>query len=187
MPSVLSNGGLFLRRIFLTTVCAVLLVLLCTSCSKGGGLLVRTPQVAQQFETEMKICAGELELTASVKRYGTELWEMEVTSPETLAGLTVTLNADGAKAALDDLEMTIAPENIREGAVFSLLFKAMDNVCTTGKLNCEESDNGLVYTGDFSGMLYNLTFAKSDLSPLSLEIPSAAFTAQFLSFTEISG
>lgn len=168
-------------------ILSVISVLLFTSCSVKNGILSASPELNTPFETDVKIQAGELEMSGSAKRYGTGVWEMKAVSPETLAGLELTYNDDGVKASLDDLKLDIPMENIRDGAVFAQMFKALDSAAAAGELSCTQSEDGMVYSGEFSGGPYTLTFDPETLAPVKLEIPAAGIFGEFENYRVMTG
>ncbi len=156
---------------------------LLTSCGGGGGILVKTPELNVPFEADIKIQAGELEMNGSMKRYGMGIWEMSADSPETLAGLELSYNSDeGVKASLDDLSLDIPAEDIRDGAVFAQIFKAVDSAAAAGELSCMETEDGKVFSGEFAGKSYSITFDPESLAPAAIEIPSAGISGEFENF-----
>ncbi len=154
-----------------------------TACGGGGGILVKTPKLNVPFETDIKIQAGELEMNGSMKRYGTGIWEMSAEGPETLAGLELSYNGDeGVKATLDDLSLDIPAEDIRDGAVFAQIFKAVDSAAAADELSCTETEDGKVFSGEFAGRSYSITFDPESLVPVAIEIPSAGISGEFENF-----
>lgn len=174
---------MFRTKFLYTIILAVLLVTVFTSCG-GKGILTKAPELNVPFETGIKLQAGELELTGTAKRYGTGIWEMELTGPETLAGLSLSYNADeGVKAELDDLSLDVPMENLRDGAVFAQLFKAVDSAAAAGELSCTETEEGKTFSGDFSnGGSYSITFDPESLVPTAVEIPAYGITGEFFDF-----
>ena len=163
----------------------VIITIICTSCNnKNINFLTGTPDLNTQYKAEMQVQAQELEFTCAVRRYGTEFWEMTVSAPDTLAGLCVSMNSEGVKATLDGLALDIPAENIRDKAVFALIFKALDNAAAS-KLSCTETEDGMYYEGDFGGTIYRVTFDKESLKPTLLEIPEAALTAEIKGFETV--
>ncbi len=163
----------------------VVILLICTSCnSKNISFLAATPDLDTQYEAKMQVQAGDLEFSAVAKRFGTEFWEMSVESPDTIAGLEIQMNSDGVKAALDELEIDIPADELRDKAAFALIFKALDNAAVS-KLSCTETEDGMFYEGDFGGTIYRITFDSESLKPVLLEIPEAALTAEIKGFETI--
>ncbi len=164
-------------------VLAAVTVMLAACGGGGGGILVKTPDINVPFEADIKIQAGELEMNGSMRRYGTGIWEMRAEGPETLAGLELSYNGDeGVKATLDDLSLDIPAEDIRDGAVFAQIFKAVDSAAAADELSCIETEDGKVFSGEFAGKSYSITFDPESLVPAAIEIPSAGISGEFENF-----
>lgn len=172
-------------------VLSVIILIICTACNKnGGGILNKSPDLSKPFQSAVKLQAGELELSGTIKRYGMGIWEMTVDSPETLAGLSLTGNDSGVTASLGELELEIPMENINEKAVFALLFKAVDSAesaAAAGFLTCKDTEDGKVYSGEFSCGTYIMTFDPQSLALTKIEIPAAEICAEFTDFKVITG
>ncbi len=179
--------GKFRKYAGLFIILSAIIITIFTSCSGKIGVKSKTPDMNVQFETNMKVQSGELEFTGSMKRYGTGLWEMRVDSPETLAGLSLSYNDSGVKAELDGLELDIPVEDINDGAVFGLIFKAVDSAASAGELTFTENEDGKAYTGEFAQGTYSITFDPESLAPVKLEIPEVSLSAEFSGFHILTG
>lgn len=180
-----------MRGKFAAIILCVVTLFICTSCNKsGGGILSKSPDLSKPFQSSVKIQAGELELDGTVKRYGMGIWEMTVNSPETLAGLSLTGSDSGVTASLGDLKLEVPIENVNDKAVFALIFKAIDNAASaaeSGVLTCTDTNDGKVYSGEFSFGTYTMTFDPQSLALTKIEIPEAAICSEFTDFVIISG
>ena len=187
------NGGIFIskfkRAAKVTAIAAVsaAAALVFSSCGANKGMLVRTPDLNVPFETEMKIQAGELEVNGNMKRYGTGIWAMSAESPETLAGLEIAYSDGGVKAKLGELELDIPMENINDGAVFAQIFKAVDSAAAAGELYCSDTEDGKVFSGNFAGEAYSITFDPQTLAPVKIDIPAAGISGEFENFRIMTG
>ena len=168
------------------SILLVMSILLCTGC-KDGGLLVKSPDMNVPFRSDVKVQAQELEFEGTIKRYGTGMWSMNITAPETLAGLNISCNDEGVTAELDGLTLEIAMEDINSGAVFAQIFKAVDSAAAAGTLSCTETEDGKIFTGEFSGGEYKLTFEPQTLVPVAIEIPSSGIFCELKGFSIING
>ena len=168
------------------SILLVMSVLMCTGC-KDGGLLVKAPDMNVPFESDVKVQAQELEFEGTIKRYGTGMWSMNVTAPETLEGLNISYSDEGVTAELDGLTLEIAMEDINGGAVFAQIFKAVDSAAAAGTLQCTETEDGKVFTGEFAGGEYKLTFEPQTLVPVGIEIPSSGIFCELKGFSKLDG
>ena len=159
------------------------IMMLFAGCEKGGGILPqKNPELNKPFETEITVQAGELEFKGVVKRYGTGIWDMSITAPETLAGMALNYNADeGVTAELGELELDIPAENIKDNAVFALIFKAVDNAAA-GTISCTDTEDGKIFTGENSFGVYNLTFDPERLTLTGIQIPEAGISCEVSGF-----
>lgn len=165
----------------------VIILTVFAGCNKSGGILTKTPDLSKPFQSSVKLQAGELELDGTIKRYGMGIWEMTVTSPETLAGLSMTGSDSGVTASLGELELSVPMENVNDKAVFALLFKAIDSAAAADVLTCSDTEDGKVYSGEFSYGTYTMTFDPQSLALVKIEIPSAEICVEFTDFEIISG
>ncbi len=152
----------------------------------GGGILEKAPDISVPFQSSVKMQAGSLEFEGSVKRYAAGIWQMDITAPETLSGLCITYDdGSGVSAKLDDLSLDIPSESIRDDAVFSLIFKAIDCAAASGSLPCTSTEDGKVYSGEFSGGSYTLTFDPQTAALSKIEIPNGEICGEFSDFAVI--
>ena len=173
------------RGLITAIILLVMSILICTGC-KDGGLLVKAPDMNVPFQSEVKVQANELEFEGTVKRYGTGMWSMTVTSPKTLEGLALTYNDECVTAELDGLTLEIEMEDINSSAVFAQIFKAVDSAAAAGSLQCTETEDGKVFTGEFADGEYKLTFDPQTLTPVKIEIPSSGIFCEMRGFGTIS-
>lgn len=163
---------------------AAVSVMIFAGCNSAGGrILEKAPDINTPFGSSVKMQAGELEFEGTVKRHAAGIWDMNITSPETLEGLCIFYDeATGVKAELDGLTMDIPTEDLNEKAAFALVFKAIDCAAAAGELKCISTEEGKVYSGEFSGGTYTLTFDPEGTSLARIEIPSAEIAGEFIGF-----
>lgn len=162
----------------------VISIVIYTGCKhSAGGILEKAPDINVPFESAVKMQAGELEFEGALKRYAAGIWNMEITSPKTLEGLCISYDeSSGVKAGLDGLSFEIPMEDLKDGAVFALVFKAIDCAAAAGELPCTDTEDGKVYSGEFSGGTYTLTFDPKGTALTKIEIPSAEIAGEFTGF-----
>ena len=180
--------GIFMgkfRKAVSIVLLPIIILFVCTACNNSGvSFLAKTPDLDKQYTAEMSVQAGELEFSCTVKRFGTEFWQMSVDSPDTIAGLEIQMNSDGIKADFNGLALDMNVDEMQDRAVFALIFKALDNAALS-KLTCTETDEGMYYEGEAGGLLYRITFDSETMKPVLLEIPEAALAAEIKGFTPL--
>lgn len=179
------RGG---KRGIAALVMLAALIMLLAGCEKnGGGILAKNPDLNKPFESEISVQAGELEFKGNVKRYGAGIWHMSITAPETLAGMALKYNADeGVTAELGDLKLDIPAENIKDGAVFALLFKAVDNAAA-GTISCTDTEEGKIFTGENAFGSYSLIFEPENLTLTGIRIPAAGISCEVIGLKPMTG
>lgn len=172
------------RSLAAIVILLVISIMMYTGCNNsGGGILEKAPDINVPFESAVKMQAGELEFEGNIKRCATGIWNMDITSPETLEGLSISYDeAGGVKAALDDLTLEIPMDDLNSKAVFALVFKAIDCAAAAGELPCSDTEDGKVYSGEFSGGTYTLTFDPKSAVLTKIEIPAAEIAGEFTGF-----
>lgn len=174
-----------IRKAVSIVLLLVIILFVCTACNSDSvNFLTKTPDLDKQYTAKMSVQAGELEFSCVVKRFGTEFWQMSVDSPDTIAGLEIQMNSEGVKADFDGLTLDMPLDQLRDKAVFALIFKALDNAALS-KLTCTETEEGMYFEGEAGGLLYRVTFDSETLKPVLLEIPEAALTAEIKGFTPL--
>lgn len=165
----------------------LLSALFCGGCGKGGGgILEKTPDISAPFDSAVKIQAGELEFEGKISRRAAGIWALDITAPETLDGLCISYDdASGVTAELDDISFEVPAEDIRSKAAFALIFKAIDCAASAGTLTCNETEDGKVYSGEFSGGAYTLTFDPETAVLTRIEIPYGEIAGEFTDLTVI--
>ena len=133
----------------------------------------KAPNLNAPFSSSIKITLDDgTELCGEMSRFGTGIWEMKLTSPETVAGLTLSYSEEGVKTTLGELEFDIPADKINSAAVFKMIFDAYDSCAALPDPTLTESENGYEYTGEISACDYVLCFDKEDMSLCAISFPA---------------
>ena len=152
----------------------VLSVISLTACNSiKNAVTARTPQLNIPFSCDFQISAyDDMELEGTMTRLGTGMWEMNITAPESMAGLNIKRNDTGMDISLGGLEICIEQDKINQGAFAELIFKAIDSCAAMDELTLEESENGLQYTGKVSECPFIMTFSPDGMLLSGISFPS---------------
>lgn len=173
------------RSFILLTVISLLLFTGCSSLKKS--ITAKTPQINIPFTCGFNMTAyDDMELEGTMKRYGTGIWEMDITSPETMAGLHIKRTAEGMDVSLGELEICIGQDKINRGAFAELIFNAIDSCASLQDITLEETESGLQYTGKISECPFIMTFSADTLLLTEIDFPSISLHAEITDFCPVA-
>lgn len=171
----------------------VMMCVTATGCSAAEVLSSPPqPQITGGFTADCSVTAyiippgenaeSETEFTFSgqTKRLGSGFWSMEITSPETIAGLTVSSADDVLTSHLGDLTFDVQTSSLPDSSPLTAFFSAMDNAAAqleSTSLSAGE-DGGWVYSGDGCTIIFD-----SCGVPVSLATGQPKMTVSFSNFT----
>lgn len=171
----------------------VMMCVTATGCSAAEVLSSPPqPQITGGFTADCTVTAyiippgenaeSETEFTFSgqTKRLGSGFWSMEITSPETIAGLTVSSADDVLSSHLGDLTFDVQTSSLPDSSPLTAFFSAMDNAAAqleSTSLSAGE-DGGWVYSGDGCTIIFD-----SCGVPVSLATGQPKMTVSFSNFT----
>lgn len=171
----------------------VMMCVTATGCSAAEVLSSPPqPQITGGFTADCTVTAyiippgenaeSETEFTFSgqTKRLGSGFWSMEITSPETIAGLTVSSADDVLTSHLGDLTFDVQTSSLPDSSPLTAFFSAMDNAAAqleSTSLSAGE-DGGWVYSGDGCTIIFD-----SCGVPVSLATGQPKMTVSFSNFT----
>lgn len=152
----------------------VLLVALFTGCITQS-IIPKKPKLDCPYSCGFEITAfdGDMCVSGKMARYGTGIWEMNITSPETMKDMTVKYNEGNTTLSLGELTLKIDAEKLNANAVFKRIFDAFDS-CTAIEL----TDSSNIYNSED----LSLTFDEETLLPTHLEF-SDGISVEISEFT----
>lgn len=125
---------------------------------------------------------SETEFTFSghAKRLGSGFWSMEITSPETISGLTVSAADDVLTSRMGELTFDVQTSELPDAAPLTAFFSAMDNAAAqleSTPLSAGE-EGGWVYSGNGCTIIFDGSGV-----PVSLATGQPKMTVSFSDFT----
>lgn len=167
----------------------VIAAILFTGCS-GSEIIGNTDSpnaVDKLYTAESEITVTdengeEFDYSGVLTRKGGGMWEMDITSPETVKGLKITLDDSGINASLGDLNFNLEADKIPSKNSFLKIFSVLDNIAANkNNLKMTETENDLCYKGELNGESYTLLCDKVNNNPCGLKLPE--INVLFISFT----
>lgn len=139
----------------------ILITTLFTGCI-AQSIILKKPKLDCPYSCGFEITAfdGDMCVSGEMSRYGTGIWEMNITSPETMKDMTIKYNEGDTSLTLGELSLEIDAEKLNGNAIFKRIFDAFDS-CTAIEL----SDSSCIYNSED----FTLTFDEEQLLPTHLE------------------
>lgn len=176
-----------MKKIRVLSLLIVLSMLFLTGCNIKNAVTAKTPHVNIPFSCDFTIAAyDDMKLEGTMTRLGTGMWEMDITAPETMAGLHIRRDDLGFDLSLGELEICIEQEKINKGAFAELIFAAVDSCAAMTDIPLEQTDEGLQYTGKVSECPFIMTFEPETLLLSEISFPSIDLTASITNFCPLA-
>ncbi len=122
--------------------------------------------------------------TGVLRRLGGGFWEMDITSPETIAGLHVSADDTSITSSLGDLSFDNGLSDIPEKSPLKCVFASLDSAAASSE-ELQRCDEGWSMSGTAGNSDYTVIFGEDGV-PLSLSCDTYGVRVDFISFT-ISG
>lgn len=181
-----------MKHCFLKIFTSIIIAAGITACSVTELSGAPKPQLDGGYTCKCEITAGiippgsdsneecEFAFSSTVKRLGKGFWEMDISSPDTIAGMKLTSCDGDLSSSLGELSMGVSAENVSDKSPVSALFTALDKIAL-------DLENGAELTsGDNGGWVYgcdgiNAVF-DGDGVITSMAVTSPKMTVNFTEF-----
>ena len=177
-----------LSRIKFVPLLFVSIIILFTSCKAIKDTIIpRQPKLDKAFSCAFELtafpddCDSRMNVSGEMTRYGTGIWEMNITSPETLKGLNIQYNEGAAKVALGSLTLDIENGKLNDAAMFKRVFDAVDSCAAMHDIELYDKDGAAVY----NGADHSISFDKTTLIPTAITF-SDGMTVTISSFCDLA-
>ncbi len=173
------------KRTVLLLLTAVFILTAAGCKSIQNAVKSRTPDINKAFTSEVLIKYNGAEAKGVITRYGTGIWDMEISEPESLAGLNISYGNNGITAELGELAFKIPIENVNTNAVFSAIFNSVDSAAGSAGMIYEQTDAGNTYTGENANGRYILVFNPQNNMLTGISIPDLGIEVEVLNVSEL--
>jgi len=181
-----------MKHCFLKIFTPIIIAAGITACSVTELSGAPRPQLDGGYTCKCEVTAGiippgsdsneecEFAFSGTVKRLGKGFWEMNITSPDTIAGMKLTSCDGDLSSSLGELSMGVSAENVSDNSPVSALFAALDKIALDLENGAELS------SGDNGGWVYgcdgiNAVF-DCDGIITSMAVSSPKMTVNFTEF-----
>lgn len=164
-----------MRKLVISFICILLLA--------GCGKKAPAP-VTVKFTCDFSAEYNGMTFAGSLRRDMAGTLALSLTSPESLAGMELTWDGNGATVSLGALQYTVEAE-LPQTAVPRLVLAALDDLFYAASAGTLTAQNGNLYgrVGDYA---YTVQTDPDSGTLLSMEFPDAGLTARFTNVQNIT-
>lgn len=147
---------------FTAFAAAVTAAVCMTACSvKGGENGSVSNGLGGGYQTSVAVTLGDLNADGTVKRFGDGLWEVEFTSPNTLAGIKLSFSDGITEAEYKGLSFSVPQSALPVKAMMLNLIEAVDGHSKADELKGEDNNGDIEISGRLEGGDYTLIVDKN--------------------------
>ena len=157
---------------------------LSTSCKFfKENIIPRQPKLDEAFSCTFELTAfaddrdSKMTVSGDMTRYGTGIWEMNITAPDTMKGLGIKYNEGSTTASLGSLTLEIESGKLNEAAMFKRIFDSFDLCAALHDMELYDNGEAAVFNSED----FTLAFDRETLSPTQLTF-SDGLTVDISSF-----
>ncbi len=145
----------------ITFTLALLMVLCVVSCDVPlKSTTSRKNGLDSAFQADAVIMLDRLQAEGVVRRFGTGVWEIEFSSPNTLSGVKLEFSEGNTEASYKGLSFSVPQSALPVKSMMLNLIKAVEDNARLDELKGEEKDNILEVSGKLEGGEYVLKIDK---------------------------
>lgn len=148
-----------MKKIIPVFISFILVLSLC-ACSGGGKSVKFTHKLNEPFVTIAKIQYGDQEVEGSFRRYGKANWDIEFSSPNTLAGVILSYRDDKVDASYKGLSFSVPKTALPIKSIISAFIEVVDSLAETEELDATEKDGFMEVEGELQQGKYTLKLDK---------------------------
>lgn len=146
-------------------------------CSCGESRRAVKPEtIPENFSKSAEITFDDNTYCANFRRGGSDIWECEFTSPETIEGLKITCSGELCTLNFNELSYSLDRANVPQYSVVTLMIKTLETLISGKELSCTENGDIITERGLVSGEDFTAVIKKGELQEITI---AQNFTAKF--------
>lgn len=121
-------------------------------CSCGESSEVKPVKLAEDYKTPAEFTIDGTEYVANFTREGADMWECEITAPETVSGMVITCSGESARLEYKGLTYETDRGNIPESSAVTMTAAVLDKLISQKGMTYLKNDKGdITATGQIKG------------------------------------
>lgn len=149
-----------MKKIIPVFMSMVIVVLMC-ACSSGGKSVKSTHKLNEPFIVTAKIQHGDQESEVVFRKYGEANWDIEFSSPNTLAGVILSYREDKVDAYYKGLSFSVPKTALPIKSIISSFIDVIDSTAVKEELEAKEKDDLMLIEGELEQGKYVLKLDKN--------------------------
>lgn len=165
--------------VFLTIIIAISLC----ACSGGGDKVKFKPNLGTPFTVNAAIDFDDTTSEAVIRRYGDANWDVEFSSPNTLAGVILSYRDDKVEASYKGLSFSVPKSALPVKSIISAFIEVVDTLAKQSEIDAVEDEALMKIEGELSQGKYTLKLDKNgglaefDMPNLDVDIDFTNFVS----------
>lgn len=164
---------------FIVALLTLMLVFMGVSCGQKKTVKSAKSGLDSSFTCDMILMYDDSEFCATVNRVDIKSWDIEFSSPETLAGVKLSFVNDDVTASYKGLDFTVPKKALPVKSILSNFIMVVDEISSQEKLECAEKDGELVVEGKTDTGEYKLAIDEKNGMITSFEMKNADTVIEF--------
>lgn len=121
-------------------------------CSCGESSEVKPVKLAEDYKTSAEFTIDGTDYAANFTRGGADMWECEITAPETVNGMVITCSGESARLEYKGLTYETERGNIPESSAVTMTATVLDKLIAQKGVTYLKNDKGdITATGQVKG------------------------------------
>ena len=146
-------------------IIAVVLAAVCLcACSDGGG--AKPCEVDEKFRADVTITQGGKEFCAVMCRADADVWELDFSEPDTVAGLKLGFTGSVCTLDFEGLKYELDRGDVSQYSMASLCCGAVEQLISKRGLDCRSDGDEVIETGEVNGEQFEAVFDDGKLSKI---------------------
>lgn len=147
---------------FITVLAACVSLCSCSSQSSA-----KPCELDEKFSSQVKITNGERNYTATLTRADAQIWQMEFTAPETIAGLRLGFTGDVCTLEMQGLKYELDRKSVPQWSCASLCCGALEEMIAKRGVSCTAQGDTVTEKGSVNGHDFTAQFEDGKIKELT--------------------
>ena len=135
------------------------------SCSSQGS--AKPCEIDEKFTSQVKITHGAREYTATVSRADADIWQMEFSAPETVAGLKLGFTGNVCTLEMQGLKYELESKSLPQWSSASLCCGALEEIINKRGMTCTKDGSTVTEKGSVNGQDFTAQFEDGKIKELT--------------------